>query len=68
MDNQVEVEVDDLRKIANGLLRDEHGITTEVWEVLRKQLINAGIYDEFRSKVDATDGYFYIDPSFYPEE
>jgi hypothetical protein len=57
---------DELRKLANALLMDPrgHGISGQAWGLLREQLIQAGIYDEYRWHVDATDDYFYIDPNY----
>jgi len=50
--------------MAEALLTDPegYGISGQAWDLLRVQLIRAGIYEEFRSRVDATDDYFYMHP------
>lgn len=54
-----------VRAMAESLLTSETGITEQSWELVRELLIEHGIYEEFQSIVDATDGWFYIPVSHY---
>ncbi len=60
----------ELRELTEALLMDPegYGISGKAWELLRVQLIQAGIYEEFRSRVDATDDYFYMHPEEQDED